>query len=109
MSSGADTIAQGLVMAERALDFQYDSRSSTLEVYGVVDHATWPRVREAVDQAFRSSPCRLTVDLTGVDRLPAHLLGRLVHLCNTQYPGTLIRLPARRTSPAAVERLAASA
>lgn len=96
-------------MAERALDFQFDSGSSTLELYGVVDHATLPRVIEAVDRAFRASPCRLTVDLAGVDLLPAHLLGWLVHLCNTQYPGTLIRLPASRTTPAAVERLAESA
>ncbi len=96
-------------MAERALDFQFDSGSSTLEVYGVVDHATLPTVMAAVDRAFRASPCRLTVDLAGVDLLPAHLLGWLVHLCNTQYPGTLIRCPARRTAPATGDRLAVSA
>lgn len=97
-------------MAERALDFHYDSASSTLELYGVVDHATLPRVMEAVDRAFRSSPCCLTVDLTGVDVLPAHLLGWLVHLCNTQYAGTMIRVPARR-NPAfpAVKNVAATA
>ncbi len=96
-------------MAERALDFHYDSGSSTLEVYGVVDHATLPQVMEAVDRAFRSSPCRLTVDLAGVDVLPAHLLGWIVHLCNTQYPGTLIRCPGRRTAPVGTDRLAVSA
>ena len=98
-------------MRERALEFNYDAGSNTLELYGVVDHGALPRVREALDRAFRSSPCRLTVDLSGADLLPAHTLGRLVHLCNTQYPGTLIRLPARRSTPfaAPVAAMAATA
>lgn len=83
-------------MAERAFDAQYDAGSSTLELFGVIDHGTLPLVREAVDRAFRATPCRLTIDLSGVDSLPAHMLGRLVHVCNTLYPGTLLRLPARR-------------
>lgn len=83
-------------MEERAFGFHHDTGSSTLELFGVIDHGSLPLVREAVDLAFRRTPCRLTVDLTGVDRLSAHMLGRLVHLCNTHYPGTLIRLPDRR-------------
>ena len=85
-------------MRERALDFHYDGGSSTLELYGVIDHGALPRIREAIDRAFRASPCRLTVDLGGVDLVPAHTLGRLVHLCNTEYPGTLFRLPPRHTT-----------
>ncbi|MGZ5418711.1 MAG: STAS domain-containing protein [Nocardioides sp.] len=85
-------------MRERAFEYNYDGGSSTLELYGVIDHGTQPGVREAVDRAYRATPCRLTVDLSGVDLLPAHLLGWLVHLCNTRYPGTLIRLPERRPS-----------
>ena len=82
-------------MAERTCDAHYDAGSSTLELFGVIDHGTLPLVREALDRAFRATPCRLTVDLSGVDGLSAHMLGRLVHLCNTLYPGTLVRLPAR--------------
>ena len=88
-------------MRERAFDCHYDPSSSTLELYGVIDAGALPQVREAVDRAFRASPCRLTLDLCGVDALPAPALGRLVHLCNTQYPGTLIRLPRREVAPLA--------
>lgn len=88
-------------MRERAFECHYDAGSSTLELYGVVDTGALPRIREAIDRAFRSSPCRLTVDLCGVDGLAATALGRLVHLCNTQYPGTLIRLPRREAAPLA--------
>lgn len=86
-------------MAERSFDAHYDAGSSTLELFGVIDHGTLPLVREAVDRAFRATPCRLTVDLSGVDSMPAHILGRLVHVCNTLYPGTLLRLPPRRSAP----------
>lgn len=85
-------------MRERAFEYNFDGGSSTLELYGVIDHGTLPGVREAVDRAYRATPCRLTVDLRGVDLLPAHVLGWLVHLCNSRYPGTLIRLPERRPS-----------
>ena len=89
-------------MAERSFDAHYDAGSSTLELFGEIDHGALPLVREAVDRAYRATPCRLTVDLRGVDLLPAHLLGWLVHLCNSQYPDTLIRLPQRRDAPPAL-------
>lgn len=97
-------------MSERALEFYFETSSSTLELYGPLEAEALPRLLEAVDRSFRSSPCRLTVDLSGVDDLPAHTLGRLVHVCNTCYPGTLIRLPQRRPAPrAAAPEMAVSA
>jgi hypothetical protein len=73
----------------------YDAGAATLEMRGTIDQDSWPKVDEAVDRAFRRTACVLTIDLTRVDRVPAHLLGRLVHLCNSRYPGTVLRLPAR--------------
>ena len=76
----------------------YDAGASTLELRGTVDQDSWPRIQDAVDRAFRRTACVLTIDLTRTDRVPAHLLGHLVHLCNTRYPGTVLRLPARSAS-----------
>lgn len=89
-------------MDEQGFASHYDAGTSTLELSGTIHHEALPRLREEVDRAFRRTACVLTIDLTRVDRVPAHTMGRLVHLCNTSYPGTLLRLPGRTRANAIV-------
>ncbi|MFC6287361.1 hypothetical protein ACFP3Q_11700 [Nocardioides sp. GCM10027113] len=83
-------------MEHTTFDSHFDARTSTLELTGALDENGWPRIIEEVDRAFRRTACLLTVDLTHADDIQAHTLGRLVHLCNTCYPGTFVRPPAPR-------------
>lgn len=80
-------------MDEKGFASRYDVRTSTLELSGTIHHDALPRIRDEVDRAFRRTACLLTLDLSRVEEVPAHTMGRLVHLCNTNYPGTLLRLP----------------
>jgi hypothetical protein len=82
-------------MDDRTFVSHYDARTSTLELSGIIDRAALPLVLEDVDRAFRRTACLLTIDLSRAQGLPAHILGLLVHLCNTRYPGTFVRPPAR--------------
>lgn len=70
----------------------YDAGTSTLEITGTLDRDSWPRVHEEIDRAFRRTACQLTVDVTRVSTVPPHTIGRLVHLCNSLYPGTFVRV-----------------
>ena len=72
----------------------YDAGTSTLELSGSIDQSSWATVHELVDRAFRRTACHLTIDLTRT-QLPPHTLGNLVHLCNSCYPGTIVRVPRR--------------
>jgi ABC-type transporter Mla MlaB component len=83
-------------MEQTTFASHFDARTSTLELSGELDEAAWPRIIEEVDRAFRRTACLLTVDLTHGAQVPAHTLGRLVHLCNRCYPGTVVRTPVRR-------------
>lgn len=82
-------------MHDWPLHAQYDPRTSLLELSGCLEDAAWPRIQEEVDRAFRRTACRLTIDLSHAECLPARTLGRLVHLCNCRYPGTIVRFPGR--------------
>ena len=82
-------------MDEMVFVSHYDAGTSTLELSGSLDQGAWSRIAEEVDRAFRRTACLLTIDLTRADRVPAHTLGLLVHLCNTRYPGTIVRPPCR--------------
>ena len=82
-------------MENEAFASYYDIGTSTLEMSGMLDQDAWPRIREEVDRAFRRTACFLTIDLTRVERVPAHTLGHLVHMCNTHYPGTIVRVAPR--------------
>lgn len=79
----------------------YDPGTSTLALSGTFDADAWSRVHEEVDRAFRRTACRLTIDLTHTAGVPASSVGRLVHLCNCCYPGTIVRVPSRRKVAAA--------
>ena len=74
----------------------YDPGTSTLALSGTFDHDAWAAVPAALDQAFRRTACRLTVDLRHADGVPADSVGRLVHLCNCAYPGTIVLAAAQR-------------
>ena len=76
----------------------YDAGTSTLELSGTFDSDSWATIPEEVDRAFRRTACRLTIDLTRAAGIPARSLGRLVHLCNCCYPGTIVRATAMRTA-----------
>ncbi|MBB6629182.1 hypothetical protein H5V45_17780 [Nocardioides sp. KIGAM211] len=79
----------------------YDPGTSTLELTGTFDHAAWALVDAEIDRAFRRTACRLTIDLSRATDVPPHAVGRLVHLCNCAYPGTIVRVASR--SRAAVQ------
>ena len=74
----------------------YDPGTSTLALSGTFDLEAWDDVPAALDLAFRRTACRLTVDLTRADGVPADSVGRLVHLCNCKYPGTIVLATAQR-------------
>jgi len=74
----------------------YDAGTSTLELTGTFDREAWATVPQELDRAFRRTACRLTVDLTRAAGVPADSVGRLVHLCNCSYPGTIVRVGAQR-------------
>ena len=80
-------------MDEREFASYFDAGTSTLELSGCFDHHALPRIEEEVAAAHRRTACFLTVDLTGASRVPAHTVGRLVHLCHSQFPGTFVRIP----------------
>lgn len=79
----------------------FDRGTSTLELTGIFDRESWSHVHEEIDRAFRRTACQLTIDLTRAAGVPPHTLGRLVHLCNSSYPGTMVRIAARQHVPAA--------
>ena len=79
----------------------YDPGTSTLELTGTYDRAAWEHVHEEIDRAFRRAACQLTVDLTRACGVPPHTVGHLVHLCNSCYPGTIVRVASRQHTPAA--------
>lgn len=81
-------------MADAGFVAYFDADTSTLELGGTIDPAALPLLQEELDRAFRRTAFVLTLDLTRVEQVPAHALGKLVHLCNTRYPGTLLRGPA---------------
>jgi hypothetical protein len=81
-------------MDDKIFRTHFDSDTCTLELSGVIDRASLPLILDAVERAFRRTACRLTVDLTRAQGLPPHILGQLVHLCNTGYPGTFVRPPS---------------
>ena len=83
-------------MEQTTFASHFDARTGTLELTGELGETAWPRIMEEVDRAFRRTACLLTVDLSHADQVPGHTLGRLVHLCNRCYPGTVVRTPARR-------------
>ncbi len=87
-------------MADAGFISHFDAGTSTLELAGSIDPGALPQLQVELDRAFRRTACVMTVDLTRVERVRAHALGQLIHLCNTRYPGTLVRLPT--TSPARV-------
>lgn len=89
-------------MGDAGFACQYDAGTSTLVLRGTIDQASWPRFEQEVDRAYRRTACVLTIDLRHADLVPRQLLGRLVHLCNLRYRGTLVRPPSR-------EHLAATA
>lgn len=82
-------------MGDAGFTCQYDAGSSTLVLRGIIDRGSWTRLEQEVDRAYRRTACLLTIDLTHADLVPTTLLGRLVHLVNVRYPGTIVRLPSR--------------
>ncbi|MGZ6269939.1 MAG: hypothetical protein ACXWMU_05160 [Candidatus Limnocylindrales bacterium] len=82
----------------------YDAGTSTLELTGLFDAEAWARVADDVDRAFRRTACRLTIDLTHAEGVPAHVVGHLVHHCNCRYPGTIVRVASRREVAARAAR-----
>jgi hypothetical protein len=79
----------------------YDPSTSTLQLSGSFDPEAWASVPAEIDRAFRRTACSLTVDLTRAAGVPAHSVGRLVHLCNCSYPGTMVRAASRSSTQAA--------
>jgi hypothetical protein len=73
----------------------YDTETSTLTLSGIIDRGSMPRVLQEVQRAYRRTACRLTIDLSHAQSLPAHLLGVLVHVCNTEFPGSFVQPPSR--------------
>ncbi len=87
-------------MADAGFNSHFDARTSTLELGGTIDPGAMPQLQDELDRAFRRTACVLTLELTRVERVRAHALGQLIHLCNTRYPGTLVRLPTTRPARA---------
>ena len=75
---------------------QYDAETSTLTFSGIIDKGSMPLVLQDIQRAHRLTACRLTIDFAQAQSLPAHLLGVLVHVCNTEFPGSFVRPPERR-------------
>ena len=78
------------------MDASYDPVTGTLQLAGSFDAVAWARVGEEVDRAFRRTACLLTVDLTQASGVPVSSVGSLVQLCNSRYPGTIVRAAAQR-------------
>ena len=74
--------------------FHFDPNTCTLTFSGIVDKASMPEVLQEIQRAYRRTACRLTLDLSHAQGLPPHLIGVLVHVCNTEFPGTFVRPPA---------------
>jgi hypothetical protein len=75
---------------------QFDAETCTLTLSGIIDKGSMPLVLQAIQRAYRHTACRLTIDFSHAQSLPAHLLGVLVHVCNTEFPGSFVRPPERR-------------
>ena len=75
---------------------QFDAETSTLTLSGIIDKGSMPLVLQDIQRAYRHTACRLTVDFRHAQSLPAHLLGVLVHVCTTEFPGSFVRPPERR-------------
>ncbi|HEU4811586.1 MAG TPA: hypothetical protein VFT00_05570 [Nocardioides sp.] len=71
----------------------YDPGTSTLELIGTFGPDEWTQVVDEIERAFRRTACWLTIDLTRAAGVSAHSVGHLVHLCNSRYPGTIVRVP----------------
>ena len=74
----------------------YDPGTSTLELIGTFGPDEWTQVTDEIERAFRRTACWLTIDLTRAAGVSAHSVGHLVHLCNSRYPGTIVRVPRAR-------------
>lgn len=81
-------------MDDKMLVFHFDSGTCTLTLNGVIDRGSMPEVLQEIQRAYRRTACRLTLDLSQAQGLPPHLMGVLVHICNTEFPGTFVRPPA---------------
>ena len=87
-------------MGARHFTAHFDPGTGTLALRGALEAAHWPEIRDEVDRAFRRTAVKLIIDLGPADRVPSATVGRLVHLCNTRYPGTFVRMPTRPYVPA---------
>lgn len=87
-------------MAARHFSAHFDPGTGTLALHGALEAAHWPDLRDEVDRAFRRTAVQLIIDLSRAERVSSATVGRLVHLCNTRYPGTFVRMPARPYVPA---------
>lgn len=79
----------------------FDASTCTLELTGSLDRDSWSGVHEAIDRAYRRTACQLTIDATRVSTVPPHTIGRLVHLCHSMYPGTMVQVHPRAARSAA--------
>ncbi len=87
-------------MAVGHFSAHFDPGTGTLALHGALEAAHWPDIRDEVDRAFRRTAVNLIIDLGRADRVSSATVGRLVHLCNTRYPGTFVRMPAGPYVPA---------
>ena len=81
-------------MDDKSFVFHFDPGTCTLTFNGVIDRGSMPEVLQEIQRAYRRTACRLTLDLSHAQGLPPHLMGVLVHICNTEFPGTFVRPPA---------------
>ncbi len=82
-------------MDDKMFVSHFDSGTCTLTLGGFIDRESLPLVLQEVQRAFRRTACRLTIDLSHAQGLPPHIMGVLVHVCNTEFPGTFVRPPSR--------------
>ena len=78
-------------MDQREFASHFDTWTSTLQLSGSFDYHALPHIEAEVARAHRRTACTLTVAVNAAD-VSAHTLGRLVHLCHSRFPGTVVRL-----------------
>ena len=79
-------------MDHREFASHFDTWTSTLELSGSFDYHALAHIEAEVARAHRRTACTLTVTVTAAADVRAHTLGRLVHLCHSRFPGTVVRL-----------------